>query len=247
MVTVNDNYAMGGRPIGLVNVLASGNAEQRRRIVEGIAKGCDKLRVPMLGGHLHPDAPEDQPALSVTIVGRAKKLLRSHRAAPGDDLVVAVDLEGRSGCRSVVSWDANSGTSPEALRHRLEVLPLIAEHELAFAAKDVSNAGLLGTAAILIENSGVGAVIDIDALPCPSTLPPEQWLLCFQSYGFILSVPPLHTEDVVSLFSEHDVTAAVAGRVEDGSRVRLRSGNRYETLFDFSREVITGIRRPAPD
>jgi uncharacterized protein len=247
MATVNDIYAMGGRPLGLVNVLASGNPEQRRRIVEGITKGCDKLRVPMLGGHLHPDAPDDQPALSVTIVGRAKKLLRSHRAAPGDDLVVAVDLEGRAGCRSVVSWDANSGKSPEALRHRLEALPLIAEYELAFAAKDVSNAGLLGTAAILVENSGVGAVIDVDALPCPPALPLEQWILCFQSFGFILSVSPHHAGDVVSLFSEHDVTAAVVGRVEDGSRVRLRSGNCNETLFDFSREVITGIRRPATD
>jgi len=73
MVTVNDIYSMGGRPIGMVNVLASGDDRQRRRIVEGIEKGCRKLQVPMLGGHLHPDAPVDCPALSVTIIGRAKK------------------------------------------------------------------------------------------------------------------------------------------------------------------------------
>ena len=247
MVTVNDIYAMGGRPIGLVNVLASGNDEQRRLIVDGIEKGCHKLQVPMLGGHLHPDAPDDQPALSVTIIGRAKRLLRSHLANDGDKLVLAVDLDGQAGCKSVTSWDANSGKSPEALRHRLEALPLIAEYELAFAAKDVSNAGLLGTAAILVENSGVGAVVDVDALPCPSALALEQWLLCFQSYGFVLSVPPGRTDDVVSLFSEHNVTAAVVGRVDDGQRFRLCSADRYETLFDFSREVITGIRRPAPD
>jgi len=40
MVTVNDIYAMGGRPLGLVNVLASGDEDQRARIVTGIEKGC---------------------------------------------------------------------------------------------------------------------------------------------------------------------------------------------------------------
>ena len=127
MVTVNDIYSMGGRPIGMVNVLASGDDTQRRLIVEGIEKGCRKLQVPMLGGHLHPDSPVDCPALSVTIIGRAKKMLRSHLAAAGDRLVLAVDLDGRAGCRSVVSWDANSGKSPKALRCRLEALPLVAE------------------------------------------------------------------------------------------------------------------------
>ena len=171
----------------------------------------------MLGGHLHPDSPVDCPALSVTIIGRAKKLLRSHLAAAGDRLVLAVDLDGRAGCRSVVSWDANSGKSPEALRHRLEALPLVAESGAAFAAKDVSNAGILGTAAIMLENSGKGADIDLDAIPRPDSLTLEQWLLCFQSFGFILSVPPENIDQVFSIFSERGITAAVIGEVQEGT------------------------------
>ncbi len=250
MVTVNDIYAMGGRPVGMVNVLASGDDSQRRLIVEGIEKGCRKLQVPMLGGHLHPDAPIDCPALSVTIIGRARKLLRSHLAAAGDRLVLAVDLDGRAGCRSVVSWDANSGKSPEALRHRLEALPLVAESESAFAAKDVSNAGILGTAAIMLENSGKGADIDLDAIPCPKSLTLEQWLLCFQSFGFILSVPPENIDRVFSLFSERGITAAAIGSVKENFVVDIHSGQSSATLFDFSQDIITGIscpRRPAPD
>ncbi len=80
MVTVNDIYSMGGRPIGMVNVLASGDEKQRALIVEGIEKGCQKLKVPMLGGHLHPDASPSSPSLSVAILGSAKKLLRCHLA-----------------------------------------------------------------------------------------------------------------------------------------------------------------------
>lgn len=241
MVTVNDIYSMGGRPIGMVNVLASGDDTQRRLIVEGIEKGCRKLQVPMLGGHLHPDSPVDCPALSVTIIGRAKKLLRSHLAAAGDRLVLAVDLDGRAGCRSVVSWDANSGKSPEALRCRLEALPLVAESGAAFAAKDVSNAGILGTAAIMLENSGKGADIDLDAIPRPDSLTLEQWLLCFQSFGFILSVPPENIDKVCSIFSKRGITAALIGSVQEGTVVDIHKGDSSATLFDFSQDVITGI------
>ena len=244
MVTVNDIYSMGGRPIGMVNVLASGDDTQRRRIVEGIEKGCHKLRVPMLGGHLHPDSPVDCPALSVTIIGRAKKLLRSHMAVAGDRLVLAVDLDGRAGCRSVVSWDANSGKNPEALRHRLEALPLVAESEAAFAAKDVSNAGILGTAAIMLENSGKGANIDLDAIPRPDSLTLEQWLLCFQSFGFILSVPQQTIHKVCSIFSERGITAAIIGSVQEGTVVDIHKGESSATLFDFNQDVITGISCP---
>lgn len=135
MVTVNDIYSMGGRPIAMVNVLASGDENHRAMVVEGIRKGCEKLRVPMVGGHLHPDVPAETPSLSVAILGWANKVLRSHSAKIGDDLVLAVDLNGQVGCYSVKSWDANSGKSPEELLYRLEVLPLISGKRIGSCSK----------------------------------------------------------------------------------------------------------------
>jgi hypothetical protein len=242
MVTVNDIYSMGGRPIGMVNVLASGDDEQRRQIVAGIEKGCRKLRVPMLGGHLHPDADIDNPALSVAIVGLAKRLMRSHLANPGDNIVLAVDLDGRVGCRSVVSWDANSGKSAKTLLSRLEALPVIAEAGLAHAAKDISNAGIMGTISIMMENSGKGAVIDIDSIPLPEELNFTNWVLCFQSYGFVLAVHPDKTDDVLGVFREKNIEAGVVGRVTEDPRVIMRREKEEITLFDFEKEAITGIR-----
>ena len=151
MVTVNDIYSMGGRPIALVNVLSHGEEAGRSLVVEGIRHGCEKLRVPMVGGHLHPDPSIAVPSLSVAILGYGRRVLRSHLARPGDNLILAVDLEGQRGCHSVVSWDANSGKTPEALLFRLETMPLIAERGLACAAKDISNAGILGT---LVDHDG---------------------------------------------------------------------------------------------
>jgi len=241
MVTVNDIYSMGGRPLAMVNVLASGDENHRAKVVDGIKKGCEKLNVPMVGGHLHPDVPSDAPSLSVAILGWAEKVLRSHLAETGDDLIFASDLKGKIGCYSVVSWDANSGKSTEELLYRLESLPLIAEREWAHAAKDVSNAGLLGTISIMMENSGKGALIDIASIPCPTGLDLLNWIISFQSFGFVLSVSPKLSKAVVDLFRERYIDAAVIGRVLDTKKITLKKGAETQTLFNFKNDKITGI------
>ncbi len=242
MVTVNDIYSMGGRPIGLVNVLASGDEEQRSLIVDGIKKGCTKLQVPMLGGHLHPDPEIKTPSLSVAILGCAKNLLRSHLAKEGDDLILAVDLNGRPGCQSVVSWDANSGKSAEQLLFRLEILPLIAEKKLSCAAKDISNAGILGTISIFLENSGKGGCIDLEAIPRPDSIALKDWLHCFQSFGFILAVNPENSQTVLNLFSKRNIDANIIGKVSQTDQVILEQNKASRILFDFKTDEITGIR-----
>jgi len=225
----------------MVNVLASGDENHRAKVVEGIRKGCEKLRVPMVGGHLHPDVPADMPSLSVAILGWANKVLRSHLAQSGDDLVLAVDLNGQVGCYSVKSWDANSGKSPEELLNRLEVLPLISEIELAHPAKDISNAGILGTISIMMENSGKGAIIDLPLIPTPSKIDFLDWLVSFQSYGFILSISPDKSEEVISLFGDREITAAVIGKVVKEPTITLRNDSEAGILFDFNNDKITGI------
>jgi selenophosphate synthetase-related protein len=241
MVTVNDIYSMGGRPLAMVNVLASGDEGHRMKVVEGIKKGCEKLKVPMVGGHLHPDAPGTSPSLAVAILGYSNKLLRSHLAKAGDDLILAVDLKGDKGCRSVVSWDANSGKTPEELIYRLEALPLIAEKELAQAAKDVSNAGILGTVCIMIENSGKGAIIDLSSIPKPVEIELSDWLVCFQSFGFVLSVSPKNSEAVIHLFRKREIDAVIIGKVMDEPIITLKNGPESKVFFDFKKDKITGI------
>ena len=241
MVTVNDIYSMGGRPLAMVNVLASGDGAHRSKVIDGIRKGCEKLNVPMVGGHLHPDGAV--PALSVAILGRAKRLLRSHLANPGDDLLFAADLSGQAGCTSVTSWDANSGKSTQELLFRLEALPLIAERKWACACKDVSNAGLLGTLSIMMENSGSGARIDIAAISCPPSLSLSQWILSFQSFGFVLSANPQYSGRIIDLFKERGIDAAIVGKVLDGRTVTVTNGTESLVLFDFEKDRITGITR----
>jgi uncharacterized protein len=242
MVCVNDIYSMGGRPTAMVNVLACTDKEMRKEITRGLKNGCERLQVPMVGGHLHPDTPT--PSLSIATLGFAKKVMRSHTALEGQNIVVCVDLDGRPGCKTVMSWDANSGKSSAQLQQRLNILPEIAEKSLGTTCKDISNAGLIGTIAIMMENSGRGAVINLDRIPRPRGIDFEKWIICFQSYGFILSVEPELTPSVLNLFQKVNVAASVVGQVTDTHHVIINNGVDQAILFDFNKDKITGISTP---
>src|SRR5258707_992828 len=83
-----------------------------------------------------------------SVLGRARRLLTSFDARPGDDLVVAVDLRGRMHARHAF-WNASDDAPPARLRADYALLPRIAEEGMAVAAKDVSMGGIAGTALML--------------------------------------------------------------------------------------------------
>jgi uncharacterized protein len=240
MASVNDIYAMGGRPLAMVNVLGISEDRFYSEIVRGITKACLKYRVPMAGGHLHPDAHEV--SLSVAIMGVARKLLLSTNAREHQDIVFAVDLEGRGyQCRPVLSWDTNSGKDSQAVLERLEVLPEIAEQGLCATCKDVSNAGVLGTVALLLEASKAGAVIDIERIPKPESFTLIDWLKAFLSYGFIMSVDRNTTDSVIEAFTRRQIAACRIGTITAERKLIIGYKREKAVLFDFEHESITGL------
>jgi hypothetical protein len=242
MASVNDIYAMGGRPLAMVNVIGAPPDGGLDEIVRGIRKGCEKFRVPMVGGHLHPDTAEKQ--LSVAIMGHAARLLRSNNAVPGQDIIFAVDLDGKGyQCRPVLSWDTNSGKQTQQILERLDVLPQLAEQQLCSTAKDVSNAGLLGTIALMMETSATGAHIDIDRIPKPESFALIDWLKAFLSYGFVLCVDKQNSAGVIALFEAKNITADVIGTVLAQRIFTVGFQGASELLFDLEQEDITGIAR----
>src|SRR6202007_1739544 len=150
---------------------------------------------PIVGGHTNVRAERAQ--LSVAILGRAKQLLTSFDAAPGDVLIAAIDLRGRDP-DPFTNGEAATDAPPSRLRGDLEVLPAIAEAGLAKAAKDISQGGVIGTAAMLAECSGVGITIDIQAVRRPEGVPLERWLTILRSFGFLLSAPPAKAKEVIA-------------------------------------------------
>jgi selenophosphate synthetase-related protein len=122
------------------------------------------------------------------------------------------------------------------------LLPAIAEAGLSLAAKDISQGGIVGTAAMLAECSGVGIDIDLNAIPKPDGVALERWLLTFPSFGYLLSVKPAHIGKTIARFAERGIAAAAIGSVTNGSCLTIGDGAALETIWDFAERPL--IRAP---
>jgi selenophosphate synthetase-related protein len=234
LVNVNDIYAMGGRPMAVVDVLAGGDKDFLSEVVRGLREGAERFRVPIVGGHYHP---EGEPSLSVGILGEAGCLLRGDGAKPGEVLVTAYALSGRPGPRAARSFDAFSDKPSEELICRREVLCEISERCLASSCRDISNGGIIGALLALSDNSNVCLEVDVEAVPRAGGIELWDWLVTFPSYGFVLSLPEDNTEEVIRMFSEVGAQASVIGKVAAGQAVRLNYGNDNQVI---SREILWG-------
>ena len=104
-------------------------------------------------------------------------------------MIAAIDLRGRYR-EPFSNWEAATDAPPRACGAISNCLPAIAEAGLSRAAKDISQGGIVGTAAMLAECSGVAIDIDLEAVPRPDGVALERWLLTFPSFGYLISVEP---------------------------------------------------------
>jgi len=219
LVNVSDVCAMGGRPIAVVDVIWSQGIAPAAQVLEGMAAASRQLGVPIVGGH--SNARSDRTQLAVAILGRARRLLSSFEARAGDRLLMAVDLRGAF-VEPYPYWNAATEAPAERLRGDLALLAQIAEDGLCVAAKDISMAGIVGTAMMLAECSRVGVAIDLASLPKPEGVPLERWLQIFPSYGYLLSVREEHVAEVIARFEARGIACADIGEMQSEPSVDVR-------------------------
>jgi AIR synthase-related protein len=231
MVNLSDIAAMGGRPTAIVDALWADGAENAQPVLEGLRAASQAYGVPIVGGH--SNLRTDRGQLSVAVLGRARALLTSFDARPGDRLVAAIDLRGRYR-EPFSNWEAATQAPAMSLRGDLELLPAIAEAGLSRAAKDISQGGIVGTAAMLAECSGVGIEIDIREIPGPDGVPADRWLLTFPSFGYLLAVAPANVAAVTGRFAARGIAAADIGTVTMGSEIAITDGTSRETIWNVA-------------
>ena len=102
-ITANDLASAGAEPVGvLLTVLLPPSADEPliRRLMQEVECACEKLHIQVMGGHTEVTAVVNQPVISVTGVGKAKKdrLITTGGAHVGDDVIVTkwIGIEGTS-------------------------------------------------------------------------------------------------------------------------------------------------------
>jgi AIR synthase-related protein len=236
MVNVSDIAAMGGRPWAVVDVLFLGNGHNER-VLDGLRAASLTFGVPIVGGHTtRVDGPS---SLAVAIVGHAIHLIESHTARPGQALLAAIDLRGSFRGRS--AFNAATTLAPERLRAQLALLPELAEARLVCAGKDISNAGICGTLAMLLESSRCGARLDLDRLPAPEDVDALRWLTAFPSFGFVLTAEPRDAARVCERFEAFGVTCREVGTITDTLELTLVYGHENARFGKESSLSLTGF------
>ncbi|SEN56469.1 hypothetical protein SAMN04488003_12131 [Loktanella fryxellensis] len=237
MVNMSDILAMGGRPTALTNALWAPDAATAAEILRGMRDASAAYGIPIVGGHTNLRTP--QPQLAAAIWGRAKALITSFDAHPGDVLIAAADLRGAYAGDSS-NFPAFLNAPHARLRGDMEILPRLAEDELVTAGKDISQGGIAGTAVMLAECSGVGIAIDPAAIAAPGG-DLARWMTAFPSFGFLLTAKAANAPAVLARFHARDIGAAVIGTVTPGSTVALTDGATGHAIWDHGTAPYLGL------
>lgn len=242
LVNVNDIAAMGGRPIGMTNVISTKDKEICSEIMEGINEGVKKFGVPMVGGHLHPDTPYN--ALDVSITGIVDKdaVITSCDANIGDKVIIAIDIDGEVHPQFDLNWDTTTMKSDKLVQAQIEVMNKIGSEKLVTAGKDISNPGTLGTLGMLLEASGVGATVELGKIPRNESVEWEQWLKLYPGAGFVLTAESSNVDRCIELLEEVNITSQVVGEITEDKKLYVTHEDQKEVLFDFENDKIMGIK-----
>jgi AIR synthase-related protein len=231
MVNLSDIAAMGGRPLAIVDVLWAPGLDQSGQIWRGMSAASKAYDVPIVGGHTSV-TNGGTPFLAAAVLGKATHLITSFDAKAGDDLLVAVDLHGAWRGEKPF-WNASTSAPSDRLRADLNLLPALAENDWCRAGKDISNGGIVGTLAMLLECSAAGAELWVDQLPRPTGVDLARWLISFPSFGYLLSVSPENSERVIAHFASREIACAIAGKVNP-TRSLLLSYGAARAMFPLS-------------
>ena len=242
LVNIHDIAAMGGRPIAMVDVFSMSKSMIQEQVVKGMHDASAQFGVPIVGGHLHPDAPYS--VIDVSILGSAQldSIIYSHKAQDGDCIVAAIDLNGRVHPSCALNWDSVTMKSAAEVRAQIAVLEEIGKKHLATAGKDISNPGIIGTLGMLLEISGKGGEIDLGHIPKPDLtkngMTFEQWVKMYPGMGFILTSKRKHVQELIGIFARVGMTAKVIGTVNHEKTLRIRYEGNETQVFDFLQNGI---------
>lgn len=219
---LSDVYAMGGRPLTAMNLLAFPCSLDPDVIVEVLRGGGDVVRAAgavVVGGHTIDDK-EPKFGLSVLGVVHPSKVVRNIGAKPGDALVLTKPL-GTGVIGTALKREFETEESARAVIESMATLNRAATEAMVevgvHAATDVTGFGMLGHLHEMLAGSACAAVLEFDALPI------FEGVAHYAARGVV----PGRTADVIAYarefasYAAHPAPDATGEPVEDLARWRV--------------------------
>jgi thiamine-monophosphate kinase len=231
-VNLSDLAACGAEPLGYTLALALPRVDEA--FLAGFARGLHALAdahgIDLVGG----DTTAGPLAICITVFGQVppgQALLRSG-ARPGDEIWVSGQLGDARLALEAFRGRLDLGADFETVRRAME-LPQprvalgLALRGLASSAIDLSD-GLAGDLGHVLRRSGVGACVQLDALPRsrvlaaqPAALQAECLLAGGDDYELLFTAPPAYHAQVQAAAAVAGVAVQACGRIEAAPGLRI--------------------------
>jgi thiamine-monophosphate kinase len=234
-VNLSDLAAMGAAPLGFTLALALPAADPAW--LDGFSRGLFALAdlhcCELVGG----DTTKGPLNICITIFGELAPgtALRRDAARPGDDIWISGTLgDARlalAGCLGEMALDDADRRQAAPRLHaptpRVALGRLLAEGRLAHAALDISD-GLVGDLGHILAASGVGAVLDADALPAGPALArqPRELRRRFTAaggddYELCFTAPAANRDAILAAGARCGTAVTRVGRIEAEAGLRF--------------------------
>lgn len=237
-VNLSDLAAMGAQPTFFFMALTLPREDSAwlDSFARGMARLARQWRVQLAGG----DTTSGPLSITITAMGTVEKgraLLRSG-ARPGDLVVVSGAPGAAAHALQRIRADKDTGAPQRsALDYPEPRVGLgLSLGGLATACIDLSD-GLAADLGHILDQSGAGAEIELDRLPCPECLAdlPEdkRWPLQLaggDDYELCFTVPPHAGGELERISASCGVPLAAIGRIvsRPGLELKKKEGGRYE-------------------
>ena len=241
---LRDIFAMGARPIALLNSLRFGKTDSplSRDIYEGVIKGIaaygNCVGVPTVGGEVIIDPTfTNNPLVNVMAVGfaRHKQLLSNRADGPGNPVFIVGARTGRDGIHGATFasdvMEGDGGESKPSVqvgdpflgKELLEACLELAEQDWLVGLQDMGAAGLTCSSVEMSAKAGTGMVLDLDEVPLREDgMTPYEIMLSESQERMLVVIDQGRERQLKELFAKYELICKRIGKVKAGGNLTLR-------------------------
>ena len=253
---VRDIFAMGARPIALLNSLRFGPLDQMRNrylfggVVGGISDYGNCLGIPNVGGEVvFSTSYSDNPLVNAMCLGLVEtdKLVRARAEGTGNLLMLVGADTGRDGIHGASGLASRTFEEERELRPTVQVgnpflEKVLIEACLELAGTDliagIADLGAAGLTSAVVESAaraGSGVEVDVSRVSRRETgMTPYEVMLSESQERMLLIVKRGCEDKVMEMIHRWDLHADIIGQVTEDGLVRIREGHARVAVLPIS-------------
>ncbi len=245
---LRDVFAMGARPIAVLDSLRFGKRDSARTrflvggIINGISDYGNRVGIPTVAGEVvFEDQYEGNPLVNVMCVGIAKKdkIIKATAKGKGNLLFYYGSKTGRDGLGGATFASAELSSEGEDKRPSVQVgdafteklileatLELL-EKKLVIGIQDMGAAGITSSSVEMAGRGNSGIEIDIDQIPArAANMSAYEFLLSESQERMLACIEPSRLEACMEVMKKWELDCAVIGRVTDSQNVVVKENGK---------------------